>query len=81
MAPRQVRLGRTGALPHAIRLSTTDTHSSWILGPGDPVATIRGTAASLLLLLWRRLPAADPAIAWDGDREKAQATLGGALVP
>jgi uncharacterized protein (TIGR03083 family) len=81
IAPRQVRLGRTSAPPHAVRLAATDTQSSWILGPGDPVATIRGTAASLLLLLWRRLPAADPAVAWDGDREKAQATLGGALVP
>jgi hypothetical protein len=45
------------------------------------VATIAGTAASLLLMLWGRLPADDPAIAWEGDRRTAQAALGGALVP
>lgn len=81
MAPRQVRLGRTAAPPHAIRLRAGDTGSSWILGPGEPVATIDATAASLLLLLWGRLSADDPAITWDGDRRNAQATLSGPLVP
>jgi uncharacterized protein (TIGR03083 family) len=81
MAPRQVRLGRTTAPRHATRLRAGDTDSSWILGPGEPVATIRGTAANLLLLLWGRLSADDPAITWAGDRENAQATLRGALVP
>ena len=56
MAPRQVRLGRTTALRHAIRLRAGDTGGSWILGPGEPVATISATAADLLLLLWGRLP-------------------------
>ena len=45
------------------------------------MATIRAAAADLLLLLWGRLPADDQAITWDGDREKAQAALGGSLVP
>ncbi len=81
IAPRQVRLGRRGAPAHAVRLCAGDTGSAWILGPGEPVATVRATAASLLLLLWGRLPADDPAIAWDGDRQSAQAALGGALVP
>lgn len=81
MAPRQVRLGRTGALPHAVRLSATDSPSSWTLGPGEPVATIRGTAAGLLLMLWGRMPAHDQAITWEGDRDRAMATLSGALVP
>ena len=81
MAPRQVRLGRRSAPSHAVRLCAGDTGSTWTLGPGEPVATIRATAASLLLMLWGRLPADGPAIAWEGDRRTAQAALGGALVP
>jgi uncharacterized protein (TIGR03083 family) len=81
MAPRQVRLGRTSAPSHAIRLSAAESGSSWILGPGDPVATIRATAADLLLLMWGRLAADDQALSWEGDRGKARAVLGGALVP
>ncbi len=81
MAPRQVRLGRTTELRHAVLLDATDTGSRRILGPGDPVATISGTAADLLLLLWGRLAADDPAVAWDGDRELGRSVLGGALVP
>ncbi len=81
MTPRQVRLGRASALRHAVRLTAGDTGSSWVLGPGDAVATIRATAAELLLLLWGRLPAEDQAITWEGDRETALATLGRPLVP
>jgi uncharacterized protein (TIGR03083 family) len=81
MAPRQVRLGRTTAPRHAVRLRASDTDSSWVLGPGEPVTAIRATAADLLLLLWGRLPADDAAITWDGDRQTAQAVLGGALAP
>ena len=93
MLPRQVRLGRTSPPPHAVRLEATDTGSSWLLGPGgpggpvgpgdpaDPVATVRGTAAGLLLLLWGRLDADDPAISWSGDREPGRAALNRALVP
>jgi uncharacterized protein (TIGR03083 family) len=81
MAPRQIRLGRTSAPAHAVRLCATDTQSSWIPGPGTPVATVGATAASLLLMLWRRLPADDPAITWDGDHPNAHAALDRALVP
>ena len=81
MAPRQVRLGRRNAPSHAVRLCAGDTGSTWILGPGEPVATIRATAAILLLVLWGRLPAEGPAITWEGDRRTARAALGGALVP
>jgi uncharacterized protein (TIGR03083 family) len=82
MLPRQIRLGRTGPPPHAVRLDASDTGSSWHLGgPGDPVATIGGTAADLLLLLWGRLDADDPAIVWRGDRDQGRAALSGALVP
>jgi uncharacterized protein (TIGR03083 family) len=81
MAPRQVRLGRTTAPRHAIRLHAGDTGSAWILGPGEPVATLDAAAADLLLLLWGRLSPDDRAITWDGDRRAAQATLSGTLVP
>jgi len=81
MLPRQVRLGRTAAPAHAIGLHATDTGSRRVLGPGDPVATASGTAADLLLLLWARLAADDPAVAWDGDLELARSVLAGALVP
>jgi uncharacterized protein (TIGR03083 family) len=81
MTPRQVRLGRTADLMHAIGLHATDTGSRRVIGPGDPVATASGTAADLLLLLWARLAADDPAIAWDGDSELARSVLAGALTP
>jgi uncharacterized protein (TIGR03083 family) len=88
MLPRQIRLGRIAPLPHSVRLEATDTGSSWLLAgqddagrPGDPVATIEGTAAGLLLLLWGRLDAGHPALAWHGDRERGRDALRGALVP
>jgi uncharacterized protein (TIGR03083 family) len=81
MAPRQVDRGRAAAPSHAILLAAADVSSSWILGPGQPVATISGTAADLLLLLWGRLPAGDRALTWAGDRPKALAVLNGRLVP
>jgi uncharacterized protein (TIGR03083 family) len=81
MTPRQVRLGRTSPLAHAVGLVATDTGSARTVGPGEPVATARAGAADLLLMLWRRLPADDRAITWDGDVELARATLGGGLTP
>jgi uncharacterized protein (TIGR03083 family) len=81
MAPRQFMLGRARAPRYAVRFAATDTQSSWLLGPGDPLATISAAAADLLLLLWGRLPAHDPAITWDGDRQQARATLQIPLVP
>jgi MDMPI C-terminal domain len=81
MTPRQIRLGRTAAPADAISLAASDSLSSWVLGAGEPVATIRAPAAELLLLLWGRLPADDQAITWDGDRDRALVTLGGSLVP
>ena len=55
--------------------------SAWTLGPGEPVASVRGTAANLLLLLWGRRADGDPALAWSGDREAGRAVLTAALVP
>jgi uncharacterized protein (TIGR03083 family) len=81
MTPRQVRLGRITAPAHAIRLAASDSPSSWVLGPGEPVATIRATTAELMLLLWGRLDPDDQALTWEGDRAKAMTTLARSLVP
>jgi MDMPI C-terminal domain len=81
MTPRQIRLGRIAAPAHAIRLAASDSQSSWVLGPGEPVATIRATAAELMLLLWGRLAPDDQALTWEGDRDKAMTTLARSLVP
>jgi len=81
MTPRQIRLGRTAEPTRAVRFTAADAASSWVLGPGEPVATARATAPDLLLLLWHRLPADDPAITWDGDRDAAGATLSQPVVP
>lgn len=79
MAPRQIDRGRASPAPYAVRFTAAGT--SWVLGPGEPVATARGSAADLLLMLWGRLPSDDPAISWDGDRAAAQRVLDGPLVP
>ncbi|HKT05503.1 MAG TPA: maleylpyruvate isomerase family mycothiol-dependent enzyme [Rugosimonospora sp.] len=81
MAPRQVKRGRAAAPANAVRFTTADSGDSWVYGPGEPVAQARGTAADLLLMLWNRLPATDPAISWTGDRAAAAAVLDGPLVP
>jgi uncharacterized protein (TIGR03083 family) len=81
MGPRQVRLGRIAAPGYAVGLVATDTRHSWTWGPGDPVATVSGTAEALLLLVWRRLAADDPALAWAGDGGRGRAALGVAVTP
>ncbi|GLW31120.1 maleylpyruvate isomerase family mycothiol-dependent enzyme [Actinoplanes regularis] len=74
---RQVRLGRMAAPEAAVRFTATDVGGSWTVGPGEPVATLSGSAEQILLALWNRLP-------WDrlaGDHEAARAALPGPLVP
>lgn len=55
-------------------------------GPADAdervaEATVRGPAAALYLLLWRRLALTDPRIALVGDRQAALAVLDAGIVP
>jgi len=91
--PRQVRLGRTSPLEHALALAVT--------GPGDPArwvvtgdgtgpaadrdalaeATITGPADRLLLLLWGRTDLDDPRLAVSGDEAAAHAVLTAAITP
>ncbi|MGH3715577.1 MAG: maleylpyruvate isomerase family mycothiol-dependent enzyme [Micromonosporaceae bacterium] len=81
MAPRMVARGRATAPPAAVRFTASDTGDSVTYGPGEPVATVSAPAAQLLLMLWGRLPADDPTIACDGDRDTARAILTGPLTP
>lgn len=80
MAPRQIDCGRASTPGHAVRLLATDTRSSWIYGPGAPVATISATAENLLLMLWGRVASDGEAIQWEGDRDAGQVVLDGPLV-
>lgn len=79
-APRQIAVGRATAPVRAVLFEATDTGSSLTYGPGAPAAAVTGTAGELLLMLWGRLPAGHPGLAWKGDREAARAALRGPLV-
>lgn len=81
LAPWYVERGRAKAPTQAVRFAATDTGASWLLGPGEPVATISGTTPDLLLMLWGRLPQEHQAITWEGDRQSAQVVLEGPLTP
>lgn len=79
--PRQIERGRVSPLPHAVRLVDANTDSAWVLGSGTPVATVRATAADLLLLLWGRLAPNDHRFTWQGDRHIGHTVLATPLVP
>lgn len=81
MAPRQAKRGAITAPPHAVGFIATDTAASWTYGDGEPVATARGAAADLLLMLWNRIPTDDDAITWHGDRDAGRQVLAIPLVP
>lgn len=81
MAPFQVRRGRAAPPSYALRVTTTDVGGSWTYGPGDPIATLSGTAERLLLTLWGRIPRDDHSLTWDGDAAAGQRLLAAPLVP
>lgn len=69
MFPRMTARGRRPEVHSRIRLVATDTHDSWLIGPGDgqfgpPLqlhpsleadCSVSGTASDLFLCLWKRL--------------------------
>jgi uncharacterized protein (TIGR03083 family) len=67
--PRQVRLGRSEPIPGTLRLVATDIAAGAAgvdpvdIGEAEPVVEVRGTAADLLVLLWKRRTSDDPAAA------------------
>ncbi len=77
--PRQVRLERIAPLPVAVRLVAIDAGQEWVLGEGDPVATIEGSAQALTLLLWGRLGL--DAVTVTGDAAAAERALTTAITP
>jgi uncharacterized protein (TIGR03083 family) len=81
LAPRQIELGRTAAPSVGLELRTLDGPGAWILGDGDPVATVTAPAELLLLLLWHRVDPGDPRLRWAGDRRSAEQVLRLALAP
>ncbi|MFC4126687.1 maleylpyruvate isomerase family mycothiol-dependent enzyme [Nocardia rhizosphaerae] len=80
-APRMIQRGLATEPAVALRIHTTDTGGDWTYGPGTPVAELAGTAADVLLTLWARKQADDPALTWSGDRAAGAAVLSGPLVP
>ncbi|AEV85310.1 hypothetical protein ACWT_4290 [Actinoplanes sp. SE50] len=75
--PRQIALGRIPAPTAAVCFAATDLAESWTLGEGDPITTLSGPAADILLALWNRLP-------WSsltGDHEAARKALPGPVTP
>lgn len=56
--PRQLRLGRSEPLTNRLVLTATDVDRTTSIGEGEPVE-LTGTAADLLLTLWKRTPATD----------------------
>lgn len=82
MAPRQVRLRRTGPRPGRLTLVAIDAGLSWQIGHHGPPAVLRGPAAYLCLVLWGRLDLGGTGVEVTGDRTVLAAALApGALTP
>jgi uncharacterized protein (TIGR03083 family) len=85
--PRQVRLGRLVPSPHVVELRATDTPpdvGAWRLCDAEgraPDAVVAAPAATLLLLLWRRIPVSADAVTVDGDEAAAREVLAAPLTP
>jgi uncharacterized protein (TIGR03083 family) len=83
--PRQIRLGRLAPLPHVVDLRASDapTAPACRLGSSDrgPDAVVSAPAATLLLLLWRRVGLHAPGVRIDGDAGVVQALLAAPLTP
>ncbi|GAB2688811.1 maleylpyruvate isomerase family mycothiol-dependent enzyme [Thalassiella azotivora] len=84
MVPRQVRLDRTTWPRQPIALVATDTGHRRVLGaPGDwaVAAAVHGTAADLLLLLWKRRALSGDGLRVDGDADAVRDALDRPLTP
>lgn len=88
--PRQVRLARQPPLTDTVGVVDIGSGRRWVLaGDGttsnhqttDTDATLTGSAAELLLLLWKRVDLAGTAAQVDGNADTVRRVLGGRLVP
>jgi uncharacterized protein (TIGR03083 family) len=76
--PRQLATGRTTVPEGGLALASP--RATWTLLPGDePLATVRGSAADLNLLLWGRRTLDEVAV--EGDAAFAAAVFAAALTP
>ena len=87
LLPRQVRLGRTRPPAGTVRLRIAGTSATWELGgddacpPSPDTATVTAPAATLFLLLWRRVDLADAGAQVEGDLALARDVLVQPLTP
>lgn len=85
--PRQVRLGRIPPLAHTVELTILDAGETALRIGGDgitmpsPTAELAGTAADMLLLLWKRATVDQLAVTISGDPDAAREALTTALTP
>ncbi len=79
--PRQLRLGRSTLPAAAVRLVGADSGRAWLLGDGDPAATLTAPDVDLLLLLWRRLDRTGATFRTDGEIGALDAMLASDLTP
>jgi uncharacterized protein (TIGR03083 family) len=77
--PYQVERGHLNEKLAPLTLHSTDTGHRWQLGGGRPIATVCGPAATILLVLWRRMSPANLDV--EGDWEAARDTLRSPLTP
>ena len=73
--PRRLRKGWLDPLPWSVRLVDAEGNADWVIGPGDPVATVTGAAPALLLGLWKRRAMEGQALTWSGDTERGRHLL------
>lgn len=76
--PRQVSMGRTPPSGFCVEVHAADAARTWIIGSGGPTAMITGSAADLLLMLWKRPHAG---LTLTGDDEALAGLAAAALVP
>jgi uncharacterized protein (TIGR03083 family) len=89
--PRQVRLGRISALHDCVQIVLSDqvaVPAIVLHGDGSaqtdarvPDAVVRGPAADVLLMLWKRLPRLPETIEVEGDRAAFERVFATALTP
>jgi uncharacterized protein (TIGR03083 family) len=81
MQPRQVALGRSGAVETCVALVSTSSGRRWSLGEGEPVASVTGPPSALLLLLWHRLEPGDTDFQVSGSAAVVEALLAQGVTP
>ena len=80
-APRMIQRGLAAEPQTALKLTAADAGRSGAYGPRDPASEVAGPAADQARLLWGRVGADAPQLAWSGDRAAGEQVVKGRLVP